>query len=312
VLAAALFWMPATPASALTCGSKVKASTVLRADLGCHGTALRIAGDGVTLDLGGHSVRGAIDTTGHAGVSISDGTLTGDVRIERVVGASVRRLHVRGGSIECLRSAGCVIAGNVVEGGGILIDRSAIGIPNRIRGNVVSGAPAAAIAVGRTDTTQVTRNSVRDSAIGISMSHSADLLIARNTISRNSGPGLSGNFGTSAVIVRNYITANGSDGISLRTWGGETQIAHNVTARNRGSGIYGFVVAHWHVTANLALRNRASGIVITGAVEEATLAANRAERNGELGIDAGPGVLDGGANRAFLNRAPAQCAGIAC
>jgi hypothetical protein len=313
VLAAALCCATPAPAREISCGSTIRADTVLNADVGrCRGTALEIEADGVTLDLGGHSVRGAIVARGRSDLKITDGAVAGDVTLENVQRASVRRLRLRHGSIECLRSAGCTIAGNVLTSGGIVIDRSAIGIPNRVRGNVVSGAPSAGITVSRTDTTQVTRNAVRDSELGILMSHSADLLIARNRISGNSGAGLSGYFGTSAVIARNFVAANGGDGISLRTWGGETQIARNVVVRNLGSGIVGSVVAHWRVTANLASRNRASGIVIGGAVEEATLMANRAERNGGLGIDAAPGVLDGGANRAFLNGAPVQCAGIAC
>jgi hypothetical protein len=313
VLAAALSCASSAPARAVTCGSKIKADTVLPSDLvGCRGTALEIASDGVTLDLGGHTVAGSIEAIGHGDVTITGGTVAGDVILEKVRRARVRLLHVRHGSIECLRSAGCTVVGNVVVRGGIVVDRSEIGTPNRVRGNVVSGAPSAGIAVSRTDTTQVTRNAVRESQIGILMSHSADLLIARNRISRNSGAGLSGYFGTSAVIVRNRIAANGGDGISLRTWGGDTQIAHNVAVRNRGSGILGSVVAHWSVVANRASRNRRSGIVIGGAVEQATLAANRTDRNGELGIDAVSGVLDGGANRAFLNGAPAQCSGIAC
>src|SRR5205814_5049004 len=313
VLAAALWCVPSAPARKIGCGTTIRADTVLSSDVGsCRGTALEVGADGVTLDLGGHTVRGAIVASGRSDVAITDGTVAGDVILEDVQWASVRRVRVRRGSIECLRSAGCAIAGNVLTGGGIVIDRSAIGVPNRIRRNVVSGAPSAAITVSRTDTTQVTRNAVRASGLGILMSHSADLLIARNRISGNSGTGLSGYFGTSTVIVRNFIAANGGDGISLRTWGGETQIARNVALGNRGSGILGSVLAHWRVTANLASRNGASGIVIGGAVEEATLRANRAERNGGLGIDAGPGVLDGGANRAFLNGASAQCAGIVC
>jgi Right handed beta helix region len=312
VLAAALWSAQAAPAKPVRCGAKITADTVLRSNLsGCQGTAIAIGADGVTLDLDGHTVEGAIVASGRSEVAIRDGVVFGEVRLEDVRRASVLRLRVRHGSIECLRSAGCTIVGNAVTGDGIAIERGEVGVPNRVRRNLVSRASGPGIAVDRTDTTQVTRNVVRDSAIGIEASHAADLLIARNLLVHNRGAGLSGSFGSTAMITGNLIAANAGDGISLRTWGGETRVAHNVVVRNRGNGILGLVVAHWRVTANLAARNGASGIAIAGAVEDATLAQNHVRRNGGLGI-AAAGVLDGGANRALLNGVAAQCLGVVC
>jgi parallel beta-helix repeat protein len=297
----------------VSCGDTVTADTVLRTDLtGCTGTALAIGADGVVLDLAGHTVEGAITARGHAGLSVRGGTVRGDVRFDEVRQASVRRLRVRGGSITCVRSAGCTIVQSVVRGGGIAIAQSENGISNRIRRNVVRHAPGAGITADRTDTTSIVGNVVRDSGIGISTSHAADLEVARNVLVRNSGTGLSGSFGSAASFVRNYIASNGGDGISLRTWGGDTLIARNVIRRNRGNGIFGAAVAHWSVIGNLAARNGAAGIAITGAVEDATLANNTVRRNGSLGIDAAVGVIDGGGNRAHANAGAAQCAGIAC
>jgi parallel beta helix pectate lyase-like protein len=301
------------PAYRLSCGDTVTTDTVLRADIvGCAGTALVIGADGVRLDLGGHAVDGAILATGHADLSLLNGAVYGDVRFEDVRRASVRRLQVRRGSIACLNSAGCAIVKNLVTAGGIAICQSESGVPNRVRGNVVRGAPGAGIAASRTDTTSIAENVVRDSGIGIETSHAADLRIERNLIVDNAGDGLSGSFGSAADIVRNVIARNGGDGISLRTWGGLTLIARNLVYRNGGSGIFGAAVAHWAVVRNLASGNGAAGIAITGAVDDATLARNRARRNRGLGIDAAPGVTDGGGNRAGTNGAAAQCAGIAC
>jgi hypothetical protein len=66
------------------------------------------------------------------------------------------------------------------------------------------------------------------------------------------------------------------------------------------------------VTGNLAGRNGEAGIVISGAVEDATLTGNRVRHNHGLGIDAGPGVSDGGRNIGRANGAAAQCAGVLC
>jgi hypothetical protein len=313
VLAAVLSGSGKASAKRPSCGTTITADTVLRSNVrGCHGTALTIGADGVILDLDGHTVEGAIVASGHGPVGIRDGVIAGDVRLDRVRHASIRRLRVRHGLIGCLRSAGCTIVRNVVTGGGIWIAESESGVPNRLWRNVVSGAPGPAITADRTDTTSITRNVVRTSAVGIETSHAADLLISRNLIAHNEGAGLSGSFGSTAAIVRNMITANGGDGISLRTWGGETLIAHNVAAGNRGNGILGLVVAHWRVSANLAARNGASGIAIAGAVEDAIVARNHVSANGGLGIDAAAGVADGGGNRARVNSGPAQCSGVFC
>jgi Right handed beta helix region len=300
-------------ASSISCGETINADTLLRTDVtGCAGPAIVIGANGVTLDLGGHTVGGSIVATGHADLQVRDGVVAGDVRFERARRVSVERVRVLRGSITCLRTGGCTVLRSVVTGGGIAIFQTESGVPNRIRGNIVRGAPGAGIAADRTDTTSITRNVVRDSATGIETSHAADLRIARNLIVHSSGDGLSGSFGSAAAIVHNVIVSSGGDGLSLRMWGGQTLIARNIVSRNGRNGILGAAVAHWIVTRNLAAGNRQAGLAITGSVEDTLLARNRARRNGGLGIDAAPGVTDGGGNTARANGAAGQCAGIAC
>lgn len=312
-LTVALLAPQAAFADGPSCGDTITKDTALQADLtGCAGTALEIGADGVVLDLRGHSVEGTILVSGHAGVTVRDGTVTGDVRLEDVTRARVRGLAVRGGSIFCVHSAGCAIAWNKVVGGGIAIADSEPGAVNAVRWNAVRGAPAAAIAVDRADTTSISRNIARDSAIGIEASHAADVRIAENLVVDNSGDGISGSFGSAVKIVRNAIVSNGGDGISLRMWGGDTLIARNLVLGNGRNGILGATVSHWVVKRNLAVRNDATGIAITGLASDAALAGNRAFRNGGLGIDVVSGVADGGRNRARANGVAAQCAGIAC
>jgi parallel beta helix pectate lyase-like protein len=311
VLLPALAATPAHAGPAPTCGETITADTVLQGDLTCSGTALVIGSDGVALDLAGHTVVGAIVAGNVSDPRVRGGVVRGDVRLDRVRRASVRRLRVRGGSIACIRSAGCALVQNHVTGGGIAVVQSENGIPNRIRRNRVRGAAGPGIAADRTDTISITDNVVRASAIGIETSHAADMTIARNVLVRNPGGGLSGSFGSAASIVRNLIARNGGHGISLRTWGGETRIAYNIVRGNRGNGILGAAVAHWSVVGNLAAHNSGTGLAIVGAVEDTTLARNRARFNGGTGIDAAAGVTDGGGNRAHAN-AGVQCAGIAC
>jgi nitrous oxidase accessory protein NosD len=303
----------AASAARPSCGATITTNTALRSDLtGCGATALTIGADGVTLDLGGHTVEGAIFAGGHAGFTIRNGTVDGEVRLEGVRRARVRRLAVRSGSILCIDSAGCAIVQNTVAGGGIAIAQSQPGAVNVVRGNAVRNAPLAAIAVDRSDSTSIRENIARDSAVGIESSHAADIRIAGNLIVDNSGDGISGSFGSAAQIVRNAIVSNSGDGISLRMWGGDTLIARNLLFKNGRTGILGATVAHWLVTRNLSARNGSTGIAITGLVTDTTLAANRAFANGGLGIDAAAGVTDGGRNRAGDNAGVPQCAGVTC
>jgi parallel beta-helix repeat protein len=62
-------------------------------------------------------------------------------------------------------------------------------------------------------------------------------------------------------------------------------------------------------------RNVASNAGDDGIDVEAsatTLIRNRAKRNGDYGIEAVPGVIDGGGNRVFGNGNPAQCLNVGC
>ena len=62
---------PEPPAGHLHCGSVITASVTLTHNLSCHGNGLLIGADGVTLNLGGHTVTGAIPTTGSNTAGIS-------------------------------------------------------------------------------------------------------------------------------------------------------------------------------------------------------------------------------------------------
>jgi Periplasmic copper-binding protein (NosD) len=311
-LAAALVLPHSASAASLACGATLTSDTTLSRDLtGCAGTALTIGADRVRLDLGGHTVDGAILAQGHARVRIVNGVVNGEVRLEDVRRAVVRRLAVEGGSIFCIGSAGCAISQNTVAGGGIAIAESEPGAVNVIRWNAVRDAPLAAIAVDRSDSTTVAENIARRSAIGIESSHAADIRIAGNLIVDNQGDGISGSFGSAARLAGNTIVTNGGDGISLRMWGGDTVIARNLLFKNGRAGILGATVAHWLVARNTAIANGTSGIAITGSSSDAVLKANTAIANGATGIFAADGVTDGGRNHAQDN-AGAQCSGVTC
>lgn len=64
------------------------------------------------------------------------------------------------------------------------------------------------------------------------------------------------------------------------------------------------------VRRNVTNRNGLDGLRVT--VAGALLAGNVARFNGALGIDAVPGTLDRGDNRAGGNGDPRQCVGVVC
>src|ERR1700760_3435379 len=97
----------ATRSTALRCGATVTRSTVLTADLvGCPGTGLIVAADGITIDLAGHQISGTnapgsegIADDGHAGVHVLRGRISdfrrNGVGIRNAPGSVVRGLVIR-------------------------------------------------------------------------------------------------------------------------------------------------------------------------------------------------------------------------
>ena len=119
---------------------------------------------------------------------------------------------------------------------------------------------------------------------GIIMEKSDGFQISHNRLVRNDD-GIVLGPGSHDVITRNHVFGGG-DGIRIEKGHGNL-VAHNV-------------VAHTH----------RDGIRLTG--RSAQLTSNRAVRNNDLGIEAVPGVIDGGGNEASGNGDLRQCINIVC
>ena len=113
----------------LSCGQVVTQDVVLAANVNCDpgtsfGPGLVVGADGITIDLNGHSVS-AVPITGHSGppgirnqgydgVTIKNGTVSGDIGISLEQGASDNRMI----GITTVGAAGISISGgsgNVVQ-----------------------------------------------------------------------------------------------------------------------------------------------------------------------------------------------------
>jgi len=151
---------PATMAAAgrrpLACGDTITTDTRLTANLvDCRGAGLVIGADGVTLDLGGHTVDGdgagddvGVDVADHRRVTIANGAVREFTEGVLVVGASEI-------TIRRLTSADQGHAGITIDG-----SRGVVVTDDVMRGD------GAGIVVARSDMVRVAANRVSDSAFG--------------------------------------------------------------------------------------------------------------------------------------------------
>jgi parallel beta-helix repeat protein len=177
----------------------------------------------------------------------------------------------------------------------------------------------------------------RNGGEGLLMGHGKRNRIKRNRLVRN-GAGITLGPGSHNLIKRNRVS-RGRDGIRIEN-GHDNLVAHNRVTHARRAGIrlgipHPFLGgAHNTVRGNLVKGSRRDGFLVnakddhsllehntaSGAGDDgfdirsrtATLTRNRANRNGDLGIEAVRGVNDGGGNIARHNGDPRQCTNIAC
>lgn len=293
------------------CGTEITADTVLDGDLACaRGPALVIVADGVTLDLGGHTVSG----TAPGG---ADGPA---ILLRGVTGATVRN-----GTVEHF-DAGVVVqggGGNVIEGltvqdnigdpdgdygDGIVVNESR---DNTIRGNVVRrNGPFSGIALGRRSTgNEIVDNTVADN----NMSHLPFPDAGRQTMGiRVEGPEANDN-----RILGNTVTGSGCDGIVVLATcdnpddeppcvgtppnerneiGGNTASGNGTSGRGCGIRLFSMPLPmpplHNNVHDNVADDNTSYGIAFDGLPLRAggnTAVRNRGHGNGEF--DGSDGTL---------------------
>jgi parallel beta-helix repeat protein len=177
----------------------------------------------------------------------------------------------------------------------------------------------------------------RNGGEGLLIESSERNRISRNRLVRN-GAGITLGPGSHNVIKRNHVFS-GRDGIRIEK-GHDNLVADNVVSHARRAGIrlgipHPFLGgAHNTVRGNLVKGSRVDGFLVNkkdshsllkgntarGAGDDGfdiqsrttNLARNRARRNGDLGIAAVFGDIDGGGNQASGNGDPRQCINIAC
>jgi parallel beta-helix repeat protein len=303
-------------ASHVQCGDVITQDTTLDSDLvDCPFDGVRIGASNVTLDLNGHTVDGNGAGAGVSSIAYFPGHSGVTVR-----GGTIRDFEY---GVALTASDGLVEDVVALENrdGGILVS----GSRHQITRSMAIGNGSGIWLAGGSDI-EVSRNFAANNAIGIDVHEAHGNRVIRNTLSDNGNQGLQagirvyGSWGNAVEqnrvaggrigilvqspidedsppandFVRNRVTRAAEDGIQIDSTGGMTRLLENLVTR---SGDDGIVVG----SIPTAITDRS-----------AVLARNIAHHNGDLGIEAVPGVIDGGQNHAFLNGNPLQCLVVAC
>jgi parallel beta-helix repeat protein len=193
---------------------------------------------------------------------------------------------------------------------------------SRLERNSVSGNPEAGMILDGSGN-EVSRNRWSRNADGIVITGDGNTVVGNHVSDATGCPdgcgfGISLEGGTGNLIARNIVARAREAGIRVADFeseGGPPAIG-NVVQRNLvlDAEIDGVLVEST-ATDTLLERNIAIGAGDDGIdVDTAatTLTRNLSLRNGDLGIEAVPGVIDGGGNKAQGNGNPAQCLNVAC
>jgi large repetitive protein len=217
------------------------------------------------------------------------------------------------------------IQSNALDGNGHGIAVFDGGSRNLIQRNVVSHGSGSSIDLGGGAGNRIERNRLIDNGDGIIAVDVQDSLISRNLLTdtgssttpeESAGFGILVDGGARTTVDRNLLTGGRGPAILVSvleapTAPEDTVVARNVVTGNQTDGILVDSGATGTLLVrNFATRNGDDGIDVD--VPATTLTRNIANRNRDLGIEAVPGVIDGGGNRAAGNGNPAQCTNIDC
>jgi nitrous oxidase accessory protein NosD len=190
------------------------------------------------------------------------------------------------------------IRGNrLTDGPSIEVDQSK---SNQVRNNVLTH-PRDGILLIESRRSQVSHNIITKAGVGfpeaggfaILLDGASDNVLQRNSLSGGKGP---------AIFVTSLDSPHTSD---------RNVVANNVANSKLDSGI----LVNNNATATRLEHNAANGNGDDGIHVEAagtTITRNIADDNVDLGIEAAPGVIDGGGNSASGNGNPAQCLHVLC
>jgi parallel beta-helix repeat protein len=216
------------------------------------------------------------------------------------------------------------IEGNLVQdnsGWGIVLQETS---ESHVVANTTSNSEAG-VALDAADANQVSNNLVSHNGDGIIVLGSANT-ITDNQVAHASGCkkgcgyGISLDGGAGNLIAQNEVEGTMRDGIRIDAFLPEMATVDNVVSGNliSAANVDGFsigtegdgTVSGTLIEGNFAIGSGDDGFDLRRAA--ATLTSNTANDNHDLGIEAMPGVIDGGGNKASGNGNPLQCTTVFC
>jgi parallel beta-helix repeat protein len=203
------------------------------------------------------------------------------------------------------------VRNNAGHHGLVLVDSN----DSLVKGNRVSGNGGEGVILEGGERNKFTRNRVIRNDGGITLGPGSHNVVARNRISRGRD-GIRIEKGHDNLVADNVVSHARRAGIRLGIPHPFLGGAHNTVRGNlvKGSRVDGFLVNRKD-NNSLLKGNTARGAGDDGfdiRSHTAKLTKNLALRNGDLGIAAVLGVIDGGGNRASGNGDPRQCVNVAC
>jgi parallel beta-helix repeat protein len=267
---------------ALHCGSTITKSATLSADLtNCPGTGLVVGADGITLDLGGHSISGTnapggegIASDGHAGVQIRNGTIS-DFKLNGV--------GIRGGR----RS---VVSRLVIR---------------RIGAGGSENEPAAGILVKDSPGSEVVANVVSNDvqafqSDGVDVLGSAGTVVSGNRLTDNNWDGLVLIGSPGSRVSGNALSGNGNNGVEVNGASDSTSVTGNHADANTQIGIVVGSGRSMRVAGNSAKGND-TGLFFFD-LHDSVIALNQTSGNND-GLDLAGGQFGSDGNRVVANDA---------
>jgi Tol biopolymer transport system component len=290
----------AAPAQAahVQCGDTITQDTTLDSDLPDCGEGLTIGADGVTLDLGGHTIEGTSEAAAGikaglkgfvqvADLSLRNGTITGyrsglsAEQVRRYSISEVNFLDNRTGA-DCHSCEGpSSIVDSEASGGtyGLNLDGSVLVARTEVANN-------SSIGIQLDYASGTIRNSlIRNNARGIYVAE-AEMRIANNRILDNDGAGIEYDYWQDGEVIGNRIERNGT-GI-LDVGSSRISILRNIIRANQGDGAR--VKALVPISGNRFSWNGGSGLKIGNSgylsgIPPCRVSRNVAYRNERHGIE---------------------------
>ena len=212
---------------------------------------------------------------------------------------------------------------NMLDGNdhGILLDTSN---DNEVKGNRISHSGGSSIDIGPAHGNRIEENVLSDNGDGMVVSNSHDNLISNNTVTGTGFFGFpdTGGYGIILdgadhnLIQRNTVTGGRGPAIFITQLDSpQTSNSNTVSDNVANSKLTDGILVDSTASATLLEGNTANANGHDGIHVEAaatTVTRNTANNNHDLGIEAVPGVIDGGGNHGSGNGNPIQCTNVSC